>query len=127
MPSEPHRRYRRWPTPEIVVIGKHIHDSRIVRDDYTVEDVLTQIASALAADSVVVASRRMTALDAPKRRADGYGNWVRDRAILELTQRRPRAELFSVIPKGDANKPSDCEKEKGRSKAALNTSEHSPG
>jgi hypothetical protein len=25
--------------------------------------------------------------------------------VLELTQRKPRAELYSVIPKGDTNKP----------------------
>ncbi|BCQ22216.1 hypothetical protein NK8_03250 [Caballeronia sp. NK8] len=91
--------------PEIVFIGRHVHESRIVRDSYSVGDVLTQITSALDAESVVVSSRKMTALDAPVLRTDGYGNEVRDRAILELTQRKPRAELFSVIPKGDIRKP----------------------
>jgi hypothetical protein len=47
----------------------------------------------------------MTALEAGERRNDGYGNMVRDRAILELTQRKPRAELYSVMPKGDTIKP----------------------
>lgn len=91
--------------PEVVFIGKHVYDSRIVRDNYTVEDVIAQIASALAADAVVMANAKMTALESVTRREDGYGNMVRDRAVLELTQRKPRAELYSVIPKGDANKP----------------------
>ena len=43
----------------------------------------------------------MTALKNPVQRNDGYGNNVNDLGILELTQRKPRAELFSVIPKGD--------------------------
>ena len=38
-------------------------------------------------------------------RNDGYGNQVNDLAVLELTSRKPRAELYSVIPKGDDNKP----------------------
>ncbi|WP_219608316.1 hypothetical protein [Burkholderia gladioli] len=91
--------------PEIVFIGKHIYNSRIERDNYTIDDVIEQIASALAADAVVMASAKMTALESTTQREDGYGNSVRDRAVLELTQRKPRAELYSVIPKGDANKP----------------------
>lgn len=59
----------------------------------------------MAADAVVAPSAKMTALERATHRADGYGNMVRDRAVLELTQRKPRAELYSVIPKGDTNKP----------------------
>jgi urease gamma subunit len=91
--------------PEVVFIGKHVYDSRIARDGYTVDDVVAQIASVMAADAVVTPSAKMTALESATRREDGYGNMVRDRAVLELTQRKPRAELYSVIPKGDTNKP----------------------
>ena len=111
---------------EVLFIGKHTYDSRIARDGYTIDDVIAQIVSVMAADAVVMQSEKMTALESARHRADGYGNLVRDRAILELTQRKPRAELYSVIPKGDVNKPS-AHKEKGRSKAALNAWEHSPG
>ncbi|WP_293730808.1 hypothetical protein [uncultured Actinobacillus sp.] len=52
-------------------------------------------------------SNRATALENPHQRHDGYGNLVNDRAILELTAKKPRAELFSVIPKGDSIKPND--------------------
>jgi hypothetical protein len=65
--------------PEIVFIGKHVFDSRIVGDNYTIEDVVAQIASALAADAIVMANTKMTALDSVARREDGYGNMVRDR------------------------------------------------
>ncbi|OAU96701.1 hypothetical protein AO385_0014 [Moraxella catarrhalis] len=50
-------------------------------------------------------AQRMTAIQSITPRNDGYGNLVTDRAIFELTAKKPRAELFSVIPKGDNNKP----------------------
>lgn len=47
----------------------------------------------------------MTALRSTFGRDDGYGNEVFDEAIFELTARKPKAELYSIIPKGDRNKP----------------------
>ena len=47
----------------------------------------------------------MTTLENPLGRADGYGNTVHDRAVFECTTKKPRAELFSVMPKGDSRKP----------------------
>jgi hypothetical protein len=41
----------------------------------------------------------------PNARDDGYGNQVFDRAVFEMTAKKPRAELYSVIPKGDKLKP----------------------
>lgn len=69
-----------------------------------------QVESALSMTSVVKASPKMTTMQNPVERADGYGNQVRDLAVFELTQRKPRAELYSLIPKGDflplnANRP----------------------
>jgi hypothetical protein len=89
---------------EIVFIGRHIFTSRD-KDGYTVEDMVVQIESALSSVSVVFANPKMTAMSNPQTRPDGYGNQVNDRAIFECTQRKPRAELFSVIPKGDDQKP----------------------
>jgi hypothetical protein len=89
---------------EIVFIGRHIHASRN-GDGYTIDDMVLQIESALSSASVVFANRGMTAMNNPQERSDGYGNQVNDRAIFECTQRKPRAELFSVIPKGDDQKP----------------------
>ncbi len=89
---------------EIVFIGRHLYVSR-TKDGYTVDDMWTQIESALSSVSVVFANPKMTAMENPLGRPDGYGNTVHDRAIFECTQRKPRAELFSVIPKGDSQKP----------------------
>jgi len=89
---------------EIVFVGRHLYTSR-AKDGYTVDDMWKQIEAALSAAGVVFASLKMTTLESPQGRADGYGNTVRDRAVFECTQRKPRAELFSVIPKGDTQKP----------------------
>lgn len=87
--------------PEIVYIGRHHYVSRSV-DGYTVEDMWLQVRSALDASAVVKASPKMTTMQNPAERADGYGSQVRDLAVFELTQRKPRAELYSLIPKGDS-------------------------
>ena len=71
-----------------------------------------QIVSALSADAVVMANVKTTALESATRREDGYGNMVRDRAVLELTQRKPRAELYSVIPKGTPTNHPHAEKKR---------------
>lgn len=92
-------------SPEIVLLGKHLYESRVTRDGYTIEDVCDQIESALSSESVAIATNKMTALRNKTPRSDRYGNQVRDEAVLELTQRRPKAELYSVIPKGDKNSP----------------------
>lgn len=89
---------------EIVFIGRHLFVSRD-KDGYTIDDMVLQIETALSSVSVVFANPKMTAMNNPQGRADGYGNHVYDRAIFECTQRKPRAELFSVIPKGDDRKP----------------------
>lgn len=89
---------------EILYIGSHHYNSRN-KDGYSCLDMFLQIEACLCDLSVVVSTSRMTALDSHELRHDGYGNKVRDRAIFELTQRKPRAELFSAIPKGDHIKP----------------------
>jgi hypothetical protein len=57
------------------------------------------------AASVLAPNPRMTVLQNPRGRADRYGNVVKDLAVLECTAHHPRPELFSVMPKGDKNKP----------------------
>jgi hypothetical protein len=92
---------------EILFVGWHIYKSRILRDGYTIPDVIDQIESSLGGEAVV---EYQTFLENPVRRKDRYGNMVQDRAILECSVRHPRPELFSVIPKGDKIKPA---KQKG--------------
>lgn len=92
-------------SPEVVFLGRHLYLSRAIRDGYTSDDIIDQIESAMDASSLVIATHRMTALRATAHRSDRYGNQVIDEAVFELTQRRPKAELYSVIPKGDKIKP----------------------
>lgn len=89
---------------EIVFIGRHLYKSRS-DDGYTIDDMTLQIESALSPNSIIFANRGMTAMNNPNSRKDGYGNRVFDRAIFECSQQKPRAELFSVIPKRDSQKP----------------------
>ena len=90
---------------QVVFIGRHVYESRIVRDAYSIDDVVEQLASGLASTSVVLATSGLTAMENPLSRADRYGNFVRDRIILECSARYPRPELFSAVPKGDRIKP----------------------
>ena len=90
---------------EVLFVGGHIYKSRVVRDGYTVDDVIEQIVSAMDSTSVVIKSLKMTQMENVAPRPDRYGNQVRDRAIFECSARHPRPELFSVMPKGDLIKP----------------------
>ncbi len=92
---------------EIVFIGRHLHTSR-AKDGYTIGDILRQIESALAPGSIVIVNPKVTARQNPRTQDDGYGDAVHDRAIFELTQRKPRAALFSVILKGDIDPPKNA-------------------
>jgi hypothetical protein len=91
---------------EILYIGRHHYKSRHIDDGYTIADMVDQVRSALAATAVVIAAERMTTIQNKTPRADAYGNQVCDMAVFECTARKPRAELFSLIPKGDWIKPS---------------------
>jgi nucleotidyltransferase/DNA polymerase involved in DNA repair len=90
---------------EVIFFGSHAYQSRVLQDGYTIDDVVDQVMSAMDAQSVVVTSTRMTTIQNPIPRADRYGNRIHDKAVLECTRRHPRAELFTVVPKGDYNKP----------------------
>jgi hypothetical protein len=90
---------------EVIFFGSHAYQSRVLQDGYTLEDVVDQVLSAMDARSVIVTSPRMTTIQNPTPRTDRYGNQIRDKAVLECTRRHPRAELFTVVPKGDHIKP----------------------
>jgi hypothetical protein len=94
---------------EIVFLGSHIYKRRIQEDGYTIDDVLDQIESAFAPTSAVI-NGTMSAIRNPNKRADRYGNQVRDEAVFECSARHPRPELFSIVPRGDNNKPAKSDK-----------------
>jgi hypothetical protein len=89
---------------EIVFIGRHFYEGRS-RDGYTIDDMIAQIVSGLDETACVVVSPKMSCLRNLAGRYDGYGNKVFDQAVFEMTSRKPRAELFSIIPRGDNIKP----------------------
>jgi hypothetical protein len=90
---------------EIVFLGRHTYDRRIVDDGYSIEDVLDQIESALAPESITIQPSDVLAMQNPVGRHDRYGNSVRDRAVFRCTAKYLRAELYTVYPRGDHNKP----------------------
>jgi hypothetical protein len=94
---------------EIIFIGKHLFKSR-AGDGYTIDDIIDQIVSALSDISVVNISPTWSRIDNPTPRLDRYGNSVMDRGVFEMTAKKPRAELFSVMPKGDNIKPINIKK-----------------
>jgi len=94
-------------SPEIVFLGGHVYKSRVIGQQYTIDDVVLQIEAAMAPASKVLLTWKMTAMKSTTKRKDGYGNEVLDEAVFELTQRKPRAELYSVIPRGDKILPKD--------------------
>lgn len=89
---------------EILFLGRHLYESR-KRDGYTIDDMIAQIDSAMASAAEVTINKFVSCLQNPVGRPDGYGNIVHDRAVFEMTARKPRAELYSVMPKGDVKKP----------------------
>jgi len=91
-------------SPNIVYIGHHHFASRSAQG-YAIEDMVRQIQGCIDADAEILLFRRMTMLRSSTLREDGYGNKVRDEGIFELTRRKPRIELFSVIPRGDFISP----------------------
>jgi hypothetical protein len=90
---------------EVLFVGWHIYKSRVLRDGYTIDDVVEQIVSGMSCDSVVLEDASMTAMENPNARRDRYGNEVHDRVVFECMARHPRPELFGVMPKGDLVKP----------------------
>lgn len=94
-------------SPDVLYLGRHHFTSRSA-DGYTIADMIEQVKSGLSPGADFYRDPKKphaTALINTTPRDDGYGNQVNDLAILELTSRKPRAELFSVIPKNDNNKP----------------------
>ena len=86
---------------EVLFFGKHIYQSRMVGDGYTIDDVLEQVASAMDSVSRFIPTSKAAAIQNYTGRVDRYGSIVRDMAVFECTARHPRPELLSVIPKGD--------------------------
>lgn len=84
--------------------ANHIYESRVIRDGYSIADVMKQIKSATSRKSTVEVDvrRKQNNLVSPRKRDDGYGNMVQDRIGIDL---RGQGVYRTVIPKGDNIKP----------------------
>jgi hypothetical protein len=94
---------------EVLFVGAHAYDSRVIRDGYTIEDVIDQIVSAMSEHSVIEIRPKMSSMTNPRSREDRYGNRVKDKAVFECSVRHPRAELLSVYATGARVKPKDLD------------------
>jgi hypothetical protein len=65
-----YRRMRHWQPigKEIVFIGCHIYESRVVKDGYSEDDLIAQIKSALSATCKYIPTPKMTVLQNPTKR-----------------------------------------------------------
>lgn len=90
---------------EILYVGRHHYQSRVIKDGYNIEDLILQIESALTDMSEIVITKKGSTLVSKTLRDDGYGNYVEDTAVFEFTAKKPKSELFCVIPRFDNNKP----------------------
>lgn len=99
-------------SPEVLYMGKHHVNSRHGKDGYTADDILQQIIHILEVEVDIPVTKRQTKMVSKTKRQDAYGNTIEDIGILELMSRKPKAELFSVIPKGDDIKPINIQKQK---------------
>lgn len=89
---------------EVVFHGRHLYNSRCLRDGYSIEEIILQIKRALDPTSVFRRVRSWTVLSNPTPRIDKDQNVIHDEIVLECTSRAPKPELFSVIPRGDGRK-----------------------
>jgi hypothetical protein len=86
---------------EITFVGRHIYQSRVEENGYTIEDVLDQIYSGMDPSSVVDADGWQTGLKNPVKRTDRYGKQVNDLVTFLCSSKDSCPELWGVIPKGD--------------------------
>ena len=82
---------------EIVFVGTHVYDSRVVKDGYSEDDLIALIRSACSEQCEYKPTQKMTVLQHPVKRASGYGCMVRDELTLECSVRHPKSEVFSVV------------------------------
>lgn len=80
---------------EVVFVGAHIYKRRVLQDGYMIDDVIAQIRSAMAEDSIFIGGSPTQTIGSIYSRRDRLGNSsIKDQAVFECTSRRPTAELF---------------------------------
>jgi hypothetical protein len=97
----------RKPIEEIIVCnGKHLYNSRCVKDGYSIDEVIEQVEIAFEVATQVEKTRGWaTTLRNPGTRTDSEGHVIRDEIAFECNENHLRASLYSVIPRGDGRGP----------------------
>ena len=89
-------------TGVVNLVGRHLYERRVLDQGYSIEEVLIQVASALAPESELIDTQRGTLIQNKKGRIDAQGCSVRDVAVLECSgSRTGESQLYSAYPEGD--------------------------
>jgi hypothetical protein len=91
--------------PTIVCNGKHLYESRCVKDGYSIDEVVEQTEIAFDRASEAANQGWATVLRSTSDRFNEEGNAIRDELVFECSAKHPNASLFSVIPRGDGRGP----------------------
>jgi hypothetical protein len=89
----------------VVCNGKHLYDSRCVKDGYSIDEVLALVEAAF--DLVRHASRDRwgTILVSDEQPPNDQGHRITYEMVFECTSKYPKPSLFSVIPRNDGRGP----------------------
>lgn len=91
--------------PTIVCNGKHLYDSRCVKDGYSIDEVIEQTEIAFRCATEAANDGWATVLRSTADRYNEEGHAIRDELVFECSTQHPSASLFSVIPRGDGRGP----------------------
>lgn len=97
------------PALEAVIVcnGKHLYDSRCVKDGYSIDEVIAQIDTAFRLVKNDCGRRGWaTVLRSDEQPANEGGYRITYEIVFECTSTHPNAGIFSVIPRGDGKGPS---------------------
>jgi hypothetical protein len=112
---------------DVVFVGSHVYESRVMRDGYSEDDFIVQIESAISPGCRYVPTQKMTMLQNGNPRQSGDGCFVRDELTLECSTRFPRAELYSEVPRGDRHHKPKQHKRGCRSRLSRSERDETPG
>lgn len=76
---------------EIVFVGRHLYNSRVVKDGYTVAEVLVQIQNALSERARFVRTLRATLIQDPTARRNSFGDSIHDEGCFGVLRKVSKA------------------------------------
>lgn len=89
----------------IVCNGKHLYDSRCVKDGYSIDEVIAQTEMAFNLATRPAREGWATLLKSEQQPPNAAGYRITYEIVFECSSKHPDASLFSVIPRGDGRSP----------------------